>query len=107
MAILLNTSFIMEEPTEAKFKDVVHKELLPQLQKEEKIKDIKFLKILNSPHGDEAKSYALQFIVENDEDLPEIQATTMKGVFILLQQVFGQSVLSFSTEMALETQLNA
>ncbi len=105
MITLLNTSFIMELATVEKFRSFIAKDFIPELRKDKAIKDIKFLNILNSPHGDEAKSFALQFVVEGQENLDSVKKGALASSLALLTQTFGEGVLCFSTEMLLEAWL--
>ncbi len=102
MITLLNTSFIMEPATVESFKSFIAKDFIPELRKDKAIKDIKFLNILNNPHGEEAKSFALQFVVEGAESLKAVKAGALDKSLSLLRQTFGERVLCFSTEMLLE-----
>ncbi len=105
MITLLNTSFVMELATVEKFKSFIVKDFIPELRKDKAIKDIKFLNILNNPHGDEAKSFALQFVVEGEEQLKAVKNGALATSLALLSQTFGERVLCFSTEMLLEAWL--
>ncbi len=102
MITLLNTSFIMEPQTVEAFKSFITKDFLPELRKDKDVKDIKFLNILNSPHGEEAKTYALQFVVEGQEALQAVKTGALARALNLVTKSFGERVLCFSTEMLLE-----
>ncbi len=105
MITLLNTSFIMEPAKVEEFRAFISKVFLPELRKDKAIKDIKFLNILNNPHGDEVKSYALQFVVEGQEPLNSVKEGALASSLGLLTKTFGQQVLTFSTEMLLDAWL--
>ncbi len=95
---MLNTSFVMEQNMLSKFKSFVLKELLPSLEGEKLIQDLKFSEVDSNDKEVEAKTFSLQFVAL-EQDLELVESRVLTPCLSKVFEKFGQSVLFFSTKM--------
>lgn len=103
MNIVYNTTFVMEEATRERFVTFMRAVYVPGLLCGGVLHEPKLMRI-QPAEGDEdqALSYALQFVVQSKSALQSHLRGAAKPYVEELKEVFGDSLMSFTTLMQLE-----
>lgn len=89
---LYNISIIVEETQHDQFSNWLKTEWLPELSKE-----IKLLKMLNSPH--EGHTYCIQMIVMDQEEINQFQETHLSNLQQHIGLNYNEKVFIFDSVM--------
>lgn len=99
MALLHNTTFMMEEQTVEEFVSFMRQIYFPELERSQVASDIRLHRIHTMEAAGEAVSLALHFRVESQESLMSLLSEVAVDANAALVQQFGQRVVGFSTVM--------
>lgn len=99
MALLHNTTFMMEEQTVAEFVAFMREVYFPELERSQVASDIRLHRIHTMDEAGQAVSLALHFRVDHHECLMSLLSEVAVDANAALVERFGQRVVGFSTVM--------
>lgn len=99
MALLHNTTFMMDEQTVAEFIAFMREVYFPELERSQIARDIKLHRIHALDDSGDAVSLTLHFRVDNHEQLLSLLSEVAVDANNALTRQFGPRVAGFSTIM--------